>query len=251
VPVVGGLVWGVALVGALLTSAPAAAILLAAVAAVATASGMRSSEPRARRRRSPSALKGSLVRVAAIAASILAPLSALGGTAAGIAVLVVAVGAVAALVFTSGYASSVRPLRSAAGRFVAASAPTIAATSVVLARDQGATLAVALVGATLAYDAAAFVMGNGRTATGGPAGVLFGALSVAVVAIVVAAVMNPPFSGGRSWVVFGGLAASAALGVRLCEAVGAGDRLPAVRRLDSCWLAGPFWVLAAALLLNR
>ena len=134
---------------------------------------------------------------------------------------------------------------------VAALAPAVAATSVVVARHQGSNLALALVVALLAYDVGAFVMGNSRTALGGPVGVVFGLLSVAVVAVFVAALMDPPFSGSRPWLVFAAVAVSAPLGVRLGQMVAGGERLPAVRRVDSWFLAAPVWVLAAVLLLHR
>jgi hypothetical protein len=189
--------------------------------------------------------------VAALAASVLDPLVALGGPYLALAVLVVSTGVIAALVLVSGYAASARPLRSVGARLVVGVAPSVAVTSVVVARHQGSSLALALVAAALAYDAGSFLMGHGRSAVGGWLGVVFGVASVAVVAVFVAALMDPPFSGSKPWVGFGAVAVLAALGVRLSQAAAGGARLPAVRRLDSLWLAAPVWVVLSALLLHR
>jgi hypothetical protein len=189
--------------------------------------------------------------VAALAASVLDPLVALGGPYLALAVLVVSTGVIAALVLVSGYAASARPLRSVGARLVVGVAPSVAVTSVVVARHQGSSLALALVAAALAYDVGSFLMGHGRSAVGGWLGVVFGLVSVAVVAVFVAALMDPPFSGSKPWVVFGAVAVLAALGVRLSQAAAGGARLPAVRRLDSLWLAAPVWVVLSALLLHR
>jgi hypothetical protein len=247
--------------GALVASSFLTAVVLIPVAAVATASGVRAAEgrPRSRarsrtrtRRRSGSGRRPpSLALVAALTASVLDPLIALAGVVAALAGLVVSFGAVAALVLASGFAASARPLRSVAWKLVAALMPTLAATSIVLARHQGSSLALALVGATLAYDAGSFLMGHGRSPLGGVAGVVFGILSVAVVAVFVAAVMDPPFRGDRPWVVFAAVAVLAPLGVRLGQLPAGGERLPAVRRVDSLCLAAPAWVVATALVLHR
>lgn len=243
------MVWTVALVGAVVASSFLTAAVLAAVATVATVSAMRATESRSRS--GSRSRRVSAVLVAGVAAAALDPLAALGGPLAAVAVLIASGGLVAALVLASGYAASARPLRSAGGRMVAASAPAVAATSVVVARHQGSNLALALVLATLAYDLGAFVMGNARTPLGGPLGVAFGVLSVAALAVLVAAVMNPPFSGSRPWVLFAAVAVLTPLGVRLGQAVAGAERLPAVRRLDSLFLAAPVWVLSVALLLHR
>lgn len=252
VPVGAGIAWAVLLLLAVVASSFLTAVILIPVAAVATASGVRSAESRGRAGRSRSASRRpSLPFMVAVGAAALDPVVALAGPFAALAGLVVTGGALVTLVLASGYAASARPLRSVGSRLVASFAPTLAATSVVMARHQGSHLALALVAAVLAYDAGAFLMGNSRTPLGGPVGVAFGALSVAVVAIFVAAVMNPPFTGSRPWVVFAAVAVLAPVGVRLCQLAAGDGRLPAVRRLDSLALAGPIWVLAAALLLHR
>lgn len=82
-------------------------------------------------------------------------------------------------------------------------------------------------------------------------GVIAGMVTVAVLAVFVAAVMNPPFSGARPWVIFAGVALAAPIGVRLCQWPARAERLPAVRRLDSLALVAPLWVVVVALGLHR
>ena len=247
-----GIVWAAALIGAVAISSFLTAVLLGAVAVVATASGLRATEVRGRsgsRSRSRSR-RPPMVVVAALAAAGLDPIVALAGPVPGVVLTILSAAAVSAMVLSSGYAKSARPLRAVGSRLVAAVAPAVAAAAVVVARHQGSNLALALVAAALAYDAGAFLMGNARTPLGGPIGVLFGMLSVAVIAVFVAAVMNPPFTGSRPWVVFALIAASAPAGVRLGQLVGR-ERLPAVRRMDSLFVMAPVWVVLAALLLHR
>lgn len=133
-------------------------------------------------------------------------------------------------------------------RLVVTVGPAAAAASVVLARHQHTSGALALVTAGLAYDAGAFMMGNTRSASGGPVGVVFGLVSISVVAVFVAAMMVPPFSGARPWVVFSTVGALAAAGVWLCDRAVGGIRSPALRRVDSLVLAGPAWVICLAVL---
>lgn len=253
VPVVAGAVWAVALIGAVAVSSFLTAVLLAVVGVVATASGLRATEPKPRSRGARGSRRSrrpSMVAVVALAGAALNPLVALGGALPAVALLLVSVGAVGAMVLSSGYAASARPLRTVGTRLVVAAGPMVAASCVVLARHQGSTLAVALVTAALAFDAGAFLMGNARTPLGGPVGVASGVVSVAVVALFVAAVMDPPFSGARPWVAFALVALAAPLGVRLAQTAGK-ERLPALRRIDSLLVTAPVWVLTTALLLHR
>ena len=247
VPVISGLVWGLVLMGAVAASSLLTVIVLSPVAVLATVTAIRSTEGKRRRpgrRLSPLVMGGVII-------AVVDPLVALAGGWAGGAVLVLSGAGIGMLLVVTSYAASARPLRAVAVRFVAAFVPTLAVTSVVVARHQGSNLALAMVGATLAYDMGAFLMGNGRTALGGTVGVAAGALSMAVVAIFVAAVMNPPFSGSRPVVVFVGAALLAPLGVRLCQWPAGSERLPALRRLDSLSLVAPAWVLMTGLLLHR
>lgn len=250
IPVAAGVVWAVAFIGAVVLSSFLTAVLLGVVAVVATASGMRATETRPAGRRRSRSRRPSAALVLALAGALLEPLAALAGPFVALGAVLVLGGVVSVTVLSSGYAASARPLRAVGARLVAAVLPAVAAASVVVARHQGASLAVALVAAVLAYDLGAFVMGNPRTPLGGALGIVFGLVSVGVVAVFVAAVMNPPFQGSRPWVVFGLVALLAPLGVRLGQWVGE-ERLPALRRVDSWLLAAPVWVLSAALLLHR
>ena len=135
--------------------------------------------------------------------------------------------------------------------FVAAIGPAVAAMSVVLARGQGINEAITLVAALCAYDMAAFLMGNGRTALGGPVGILAGWVSIGVIGLYATAVMNPPFSGARTVTLFGLTAVLASAGVVLGTWLSGPVRLPALRRLDSFLMAAPAWVLGVAFVLHR
>lgn len=257
--VVGGAVWAVLLAAVLVESSLLTAFVLIPMAALATVTGVRAAEPKGRGRsgstgRSPrgrSAQKLSPVLVAGVGAAVVDPLAALGGPILALAAVVLSFGVVGRLVLPAGFESAVHPLRGVAGLLSTALGPAVAATSIVVARHQGSTLALALVAALMLYDAGACLMGHGRTAVGGPVGVAFGAASVMVVAIFAAAVLNPPFAGSRPWFVFAMVTVLAPLGVKLAQVAVGQDRLPAVRRLDSWMLAAPAWVLATALLLHR
>jgi hypothetical protein len=98
------------------------------------------------------------------------------------------------------------------------------------------------------YDMASFVTGTGPR--GGPAGVIFGALTLGVLAVFVSAVMVPPFTGHSAWILVGLVAVLAPAGVYLASVVSRRP-LPALRRLDSLALAGPAWVIGVGLLLHR
>lgn len=247
VPIVGGLVWTVAVVGAAVAAPALLAVVVIPVAVVATASGLRAAA--AGRRRSRSGRTASVAVPVVLA--VVAPMAALAGPAVGVAVLVL-VGLVAAgAAAVPAMGSSVRPVRASVRSAGAAVMPAVAATSLVIARHQGATLVLALLAAVAAYDAGAFVMGHGRSPLGGPVGIASGIAGVAVVAVFVAAVMDPPFSGSRPWVVMGLVALLAPAGVWLAGALTGPGRLPAVRRLDSLILTAPVWALAVAVQLHR
>jgi hypothetical protein len=189
-------------------------------------------------------------RVAVVAALIWAALllGALSVATAAVAVVMVPVALVAAL---SARRADRRRRVPAWQRYAAVAGPLEAAICLIVARGQGASLGLALAVAVMAFDAGAFVMGNGRGVLGGPLGVAGGVASLAVVAVFVAAIMNPPFSGYRPWIVFGLMGVLAPAGVKLCDLTVAGARLPALRRLDSLVLAAPVWVICLAVLANR
>ncbi len=247
--VLGGMLWAVVVLGAVGYATVTAEAALVPVAALAAASGVKllgggpPAGSRARRRARVSALG-----VVAVAGAVAVPVAALAGplaAAAGVAVLAFAVLLAGGPPAPRGDTGRPGPV---ASRLVLGVGPALAAASVVLARHQGSSGALALLGATLAFDAGAFMMGDTRSASGGPWGVAAGLVSVAVVAVLVAAVMNPPFSGVRPWTVFALVGVMAAAGVRLCDRAVGGVRSPALRRLDSLTLAAPAWVISLAVI---
>jgi molybdopterin synthase sulfur carrier subunit len=232
--VVGGLVWAVLLIGGVSLGEWTAALVVAPVAMVATASVAP------KRRPVPAPV------LAGLTASVVLPLAAILGPAAAIAVAALAAATMATLILLNPKAAP-DPAR----LLVGALGPGVAAMSVVLARGQGINEAMTLVAALCAYDMAAFLMGNGRSALGGPIGAIAGWVSIGVIGIYATAVMNPPFTGSRTIVLFGLTAVLASAGVLLGTWLSGPARLPAVRRLDSFLLAAPAWVLGVAFLLHR
>jgi hypothetical protein len=200
-----------------------------------------------RRRSRPVVIRA---RVAVVAGLIWAALllGALSVATVAVAVVVLPVALVAAV---SARRADRRRRAPAWQRYLAVAGPIEAAICLIVARGQGASLGLALACAVLAFDAGAFVMGNGRSALGGPLGVAGGVASLAVVGVFVAAIMNPPFSGYRPWIVFGLMGLLAPAGVKLCELAIPAARLPALRRLDSLVLCAPVWVVCLAVLANR
>jgi hypothetical protein len=129
-----------------------------------------------------------------------------------------------------------------AGLVVAAAGPVIVRT-----RPDGAVLAVALLLAVCLYDAAVFVVGTGATNSWeGPAA---GVVTLVPFTVLVAALLVPPFRGSSPWVLGGLTAVLAPWGAPLAtRLLGGGDRLGAVRRLDSLLLVGPAWAVATAVM---
>jgi hypothetical protein len=128
--------------------------------------------------------------------------------------------------------------------------PLVAAASLVIADSQSANLALTLVVLLCIYDCASYINGNGRGA-GGALGVAAGLLSVAVFAVFVAAVLDPPFTGFRPWLVIGTTGLLAPVGVWLASRVPGFQRLRVLRRLDSMILAAPAWVVLVAAYVHR
>ncbi len=181
--------------------------------------------------------------IVAVTPAVLLPLAALAGpqVVVGLGALLI-FGAVALLLATSGGGFPYRV-------FLAGFCPAIATASVVLALGQGLSEALTLLAAVCLYDMATFIMGNGPL--GGPVGVFSGWLSIGALALLVAAVVVPPYSGRNPWILLGLVALLAPVGVVLCASIARGRRLPALRRLDSLVVAGPVWVVAVSLLLHR
>jgi hypothetical protein len=258
VPVLAGFLWGLLLVAAEFEASALVAIVLAPVAVVATASGLRAAgfggtpnlaalrpttgDDGARVLPGPAALLAVGPQVLAMVAAFAAPFVALGGIAPG----VVAVALFGGLALAAAWAGS--PVTRMPAFVLLGWGPALAATCMVLARGQGRGEGLALAAAILAFDAGAFIMGHGRSALGGPLGTVFGFVCVAVVGIYVAAALNPPFTASRSVEVFALTAAGMVAGVLAISWAVGGQRLPALRRLDSAVLAAPLWVAAVAAL---
>jgi hypothetical protein len=182
------------------------------------------------------------VMVALVPAVVL-PLAAIGGPVVALATAAVLTAAAAGLLWvtsTEGFPFAV---------LVAGLAPAVAAASVVAARGQGLSEALTLLTAICLYDMASYL--TGTNPRGGPVGVIAGMITVGVLAVFVAAVVVPPYSGRSPWVLLGVVAVLAPAGVYALGRIGPRLRLPALRRLDSLVLAGPAWVLAVRLLLHH
>ncbi|MGI8752887.1 MAG: hypothetical protein ACR2MN_11350 [Acidimicrobiales bacterium] len=170
-----------------------------------------------------------------------APLAAIAGPIA--AGLVVVAGGVVLALVTAREAERAEQLRVA----LCSVAPAAAAASLVLATLQSVTIGLVLFMAVTLFDASNYVMGVGDT--GGRLGALAGALSLAVLGVVLAGVLVVPFSGSSPWILCGMVAVAAPLAVGAGNRLVGSARLPAWRRLDSLFIAGPLWVILANLLL--
>jgi hypothetical protein len=241
-----GLVWAGLLFGAAEAGPVAVAALMMVVAGLAGASGVRAAGGLSISM--PAQAGPALAAVPpflglAVAGAVLVPAAALGGLIAALIMGALMVAAGVALIVTRPGAPI--PYRT----LVAVIAPTLAAASTVLAAKQGLTEVTTLLAAICLFDAANFLTGQGRT--GWPIGSICGALTVAVFSFMVAAVVVPPFSGHRPWILLGLVAVLAPAGVVVSGLVSAKHRIPALRRLDSLVLAAPVWVIGVALLLHR
>lgn len=240
-----GVLWAILLFSAAEGGPVAIAALMIVVAVIAGASGVRAAGGLAIG--APAGTPAAMASVPpylglAVAAAILVPAAALGGAIAAIIVGLLIVGLAAAVVLGSPGGVPYRTL-------LAAAAPTVAAASTVLAARQGLTELATLLVAVCLFDAANFLTGNGRT--GWPIGSICGAVTVGVFAVMVAAVVVPPFSGHKPWILLGLVAGLAPAGVILSGKVNTRRLVPALRRLDSLVLAAPVWVIGVSLLLHR
>jgi hypothetical protein len=203
------------------------AILVVPIAAVAVASGERGQTERPDR------------SLWLVAGAGLVPLVAIAGP---VPVVVLAVALVAGTIVGSAGPISLR-------RTLAVLGPPVAAACLVLACRQGFDEALVLTGAITFFDMANYLVGTGRS--GGILGALAGMVTDGVLAVFVAAVLVPPFTGRSPWILVGLVAVLAPAGVLLGRWLAGGRRLPALARLDSLLLAGPAWVIGVAVLLHR
>ncbi len=231
-----GILWAALLVAATAAGDVAVAVLLVPASLVAAVSTVRACTRPGGGARPPGA---SLALAASL--SVVLPVAALGGLTTAAFGAAVGVGAAAALLL-------VTPLRFPLRALLASVAPPVAAASLVVARHQGVTEALTLVAALCLFDLASFTVGGGPR--GGLPGAVGGVLTLAVLAVLVAAGLVPPFEGRSPWILLGLVAALAPAGVaggwRLSS-----QALPALRRLDSALLAAPAWVIGVSLLLHR
>jgi hypothetical protein len=226
-----GLAWAAALLVATAMGPAAVAIVVAGVAAVAAGSVLR----RPGDRPLP-------VAVAALLAGVI-PLAAAAGRGAALAGVVV-VAAAAAAAARAGVLPGTPPAAVAAVVL-----PGAAAASLVLGAAETGVVAMALASAVCLWDLACYAVGTGST--GGGLGQAAATVSLVVLAVLFAAVADPPLSGLRPWVLFGLLAVAAPLGVAAGRRLAGRRRLPALRRIDSLLVAGPVWVVATQVLLHR
>jgi hypothetical protein len=226
-----GLVWALVLVVAIVISPALVAVALAPIAAIAGQSAWRRLE-------TPSTDPWWLAGVCAG----VAPLAAVAGPVA--AGLVVVAGGVVLALVTAREAERAEQLRVA----LCSVAPAAAAASLVLATRQSVTIGMVLFMAVILFDASNYVMGVGDT--GGRLGALAGAFSLAVLGVVLAGVLVVPFSGASPWVLCGMVAVTAPVAVGAGNQLVGSARLPAWRRLDSLFIAGPLWVVLATVLLH-
>ncbi|MDQ6781974.1 MAG: hypothetical protein M3063_00695 [Actinomycetota bacterium] len=224
-----GLAWTLVLGLAIVASPALVALALVPVAAIAAQSAWR---------RLDTPVPEPWWLAAACAAA--APLAAIAGPVPA-GVVVVAGGAVLATI-TARKAEAAEQVRVA----LCSMAPAAAASSLVLATRQSVTVGLVLFMAVSVFDASNYVMGVGDT--GGRLGALSGALALAVLSVVLAGLLVAPFSGLSPWVLCATVAVTAPLAVEAGHRLVGSTRLPAWRRLDSLFIAGPLWVLLARLL---
>lgn len=225
-----GLVWTLVLILAIVISPALVALALAPVAIVAAQSAWRRMEtPNAE----PWWLAGACAGVA--------PLAAVAGPVP--AGLVVVAGGVVLALVTAREAEPAEQLRVV----LCSVAPAAAAASLVLATRQSVTIGLVLFMAVTLFDASNYVMGVGDT--GGRLGAMAGGISLAVLGVVLAGVLVVPFSGASPWVLCGMVAGAAPVAVGAGNQLVGSARLPAWRRLDSLFIAGPLWVILVTLLL--
>lgn len=186
---------------------------------------------------------GAIVRGLAWAVALLVA-CAVSSVAVGIVV-----GTAAAIAAVSAVRAMSRPLNPVS-LAVAVGGPFVAAVSFVVADVQSANLALVLALVVCFYDAGVYINGNGRE-VGGWLGVCAGFLAVGVLAVFVAAVLVPPFTGFTPWLVIGLTVLLAPVGVWLAGRATSWERVPALRRVDSMILAAPVWVILAATVLQR
>jgi hypothetical protein len=243
-----GILWAGVTLGAILLGPLALAGWLAMVAAMASASAARTWGTPAVAERLPHNRRGRVQPPAAIAA-LFAALITVSALAGGLVTAVVAATVAIALVAAATFGPLGQP--AAVHRVLIVLGPGLAGASLVLARAQGLAMGLVLAGMVTVFDSSNYLIGSG--APNRWEGSVAGVASIAALTLFVAAVLAPPFTGASPWLLGGAAAALAPVGLGLGRWV-TGDKsapVPAWRRLDSLFLAGPAWAAGVALLLHR
>ncbi len=209
---------------------------LALVAAMAARSAVRSWGTEAVSQRQAHNRTTRVQPPAAVAAVFAAgiTLAALGG---GLVVAVVAATIALVLVAAATFGPLGQP--GVIRRVVIVLGPGVAAAGLVLARAQGLTFGLVLLGMVTVFDSSAYLIGTG--APNRWEGSVAGGASIAALTLFVAAVLAPPLSGATPWLLGAAVAVLAPIGPVLARWM-TGDKLaqvPALRRLDSLILVGP------------
>lgn len=240
--------WAGVTLGALLAGPVWLAGWLAVVAAMAAGSASRSWGTAVMMQRLGHNRRTRVQPPAALAALLAAAIT-VAGLAGGLVVAVVAATVVVALVAAATFGPLGQP--GVARRVVIVLGPGLAGSGLVMARAQGLAVGLVLAGMVTVFDSSNYLIGTG--APNRWEGSVAGGASIAALTLFVAAVLVPPFTGASPWLLGAGVALLAPLGPVLARWV-AGDPaapVPALRRLDSLFLAGPAWAAGVALLLHR
>ncbi len=243
-----GILWAAATLGALLLGLGWLTAWLAVVAAMAAGSAARSWGTATAAQRHGHTRKGRVQPPAAVAA-LFAALITVAAMAGGLVMAVVAATFAVVLVALATFGPLGQP--GALRRVVIVLGPGLAAGSLVLARSQGLAEGLVLAGMVTVFDSSNYLIGTG--APNRWEGSVAGAASIAALTLFVAAVLVPPFTGVSPWLLGIAVAVLAPAGPVLARWV-IGDPLapvPALRRLDSLFLAGPVWAAGVALLLHK
>ncbi|HEX4901718.1 MAG TPA: hypothetical protein VFV42_02850 [Acidimicrobiales bacterium] len=187
-------------------------------------------------------------RVALLGVAVVVAAAGVHPRAMGVAVLLLAGGAVGLAVRDG--AAFPAPALARASLVLQCALPTaVAGGCLVLLADLEVWAAIALVLCTSAYETGDYLIGSGSTnSVEGP---LAGGVAVAVMALAVAALGFPPFSVGQA-ALFGVAVAPLAFAGQMLASVmlpHARAFAPALRRVDSLLLAAPLWYLGVDSLL--
>lgn len=182
-------------------------------------------------------------RVALLGVAVVVAAAAVHPRAMGVALLLLAAGAVG-LAVREGAAGPAQALARASLVLQCALPPAVAGGSLLLLADLEVWAAIALVLLASAYETGDFLIGSGSTnSVEGP---LAGGVAVAVTALAVAALGFPPFSVTEAALFGLAVAPGAFAGQMLASVILPHARAfaPALRRVDSLLLVAPLWYLA-------